>query len=627
MILQALAEYYDRLSTKTDGGLAQRGYSQEKISYEIVLGNDGSVVQIGNLLDTNGKKPKPRMMSVPQGETRTSGIKPNFLWDKSSYVLGVSKSSKRADKEHESFKTFHLSVLQNTDDPALKALAAFLTNWNPTDFAPPLFSDEMMDTNFVFRLDGTHCHLHDRDAARDLRQKLLDEQTDDDGDDSAKTDKSHALAESMCLISGKTAAPARLHSPIKGVFGAQTSGAHIVSFNQNAFSSYNKSQGENAPISADRVFAYTTALNHLLRAGEDNRQKIRIGDTTIVFWADASGNGSASSTDSADAAEDFFADIFGGAQTDAQGESTARDVLELLRQGRGIKEVDARVRPETRLYVLGLSPNASRLSVRFWLVDRLDSLVSRIVQHANDIELTPLPWKQSPSAYRLVLATTPFREGSKPKIDDAFSILVGDLMRSILTGRPYPRSLLTNTIMRMRADGHLSGIRVALCKAVLAREHRLFKRHPSEEIPVSLDKASTQPGYLLGRLFASLEAAQRAALGQNVNATIRDRYYGAASATPASIFPVLMRNLVNHLAKLRKERPGQAVNLEKQIQEIVAGLPDHFPASLRIEDQGRFAIGYYHQNQSFFTKKTTDAASSDGDEHESQDVNTAGEHA
>ena len=165
--------------------------------------------------------------------------------------------------------------------------------------------------------------------------------------------------------------------------------------------------------------------------------------------------------------------------------------------------------------------------------------------------------------------------------------------------------------MRFRADGDISGLRVALCKGVLARERRRNIRTSEEEIPVSLDKQSTQPGYLLGRLFAVLEHIQRAGLGGQLNATIRDRFYGAASATPASIFPVLLRNAQNHLGKLRKERMGQAINLEKDIREIVGSLPEEFPRSLKIEDQGRFAIGYYHQSQSYFTRRDADGEKSE----------------
>ncbi|MEJ2631087.1 MAG: type I-C CRISPR-associated protein Cas8c/Csd1 [Acidihalobacter sp.] len=585
MILQALAGYYQRLVERETEGVAPYGYSPEKISYAILLSPEGEVVQVRDVRDTTGKKPHPRMMNVPQPEKRTVGIKSNFLWDKSSYVLGVSASSKRADKEHAAFKALHEEALAGTDDPGLAALLAFLRKWTPDRFDAQEFRDDMLDANFVFRLDGEQAYLHQRPAAEAVRARLLASASDSDN------------TSEVCLVSGEAAPAARLHPAIKGVNGAQSSGASIVSFNLDAFTSYGKSQGENAPVSERAAFAYTTALNYLLRRGEHNRQRLQVGDTTVVFWAEAD------DAEQATNAELTLADLLDKPPDDSAEAERVRQVLDGVARGRPLAEIDPGLADGTRMYVLGLAPNASRLSIRFWLVDTLDTLTRRIAQHRADMHLDPSPWKTAPSVWRLALATAPSRDG-RAKSEDVPPQLAGDLLRAILTGGRYPGSLLANTVMRMRADGDVSGVRVALCKAVLARNLRA--QSSQEGIPVSLDTQSTQPGYLLGRLFAVLEYAQRSALGGQVNATIRDRYYGAASATPASIFPVLLRNTQNHLSKLRKERPGQAVNLEKDIRDIVAGLPDRFPRSLRIEDQGRFAIGYYHQSQAHYTKRVAE---------------------
>jgi CRISPR-associated protein Csd1 len=199
-------------------------------------------------------------------------------------------------------------------------------------------------------------------------------------------------------------------------------------------------------------------------------------------------------------------------------------------------------------------------------------------------------------------ATAPSRDG-KAKAEDIPPQLAGEMARAILTGRRYPRSLLANTVMRFRADGDVSGIRVALCKAVLTRDLRLNVTGIEEEIPMNLDRESTNPAYRLGRLFAELEHVQKAALG-GVNASIKDRFFGAASATPASVFPVLLRNTQHHLSRLKKDKPGLAHVMEREISEIVGGLEAQFPRSLRIEEQGRFAIGYYHQANARFAGKT-----------------------
>ncbi len=587
MILQALHRYYQRLIERGAAGIAPYGYSPEKISYEILLAPDGSLVQVNDLRDTGGKKPHPRLLEVPQPEKRTAGIKSNFLWDKTSYVLGVSAARKRDATEHQAFKAFHEQALDGTDDPGLLAFRAFLRQWRPADYQPPHFTEDMLDTNFVFRLDGERRFLHEREAARVLRAGLLG------------AEGSPPSQVTPCLVTGESLPLARLHPPIKGVRGAQSSGAAIVSFNLDAFTSYGKSQGDNAPVSEQASFAYTTMLNHLLRPGEHNRQRLQIGDTSVVFWAEAADAGQAQ------AAEYLFADLL-DPPDDASEAERVRHVLEGVNNGRPLSEIAPDLSPDTRMFVLGLAPNASRLSVRFWQVDTLEVLTRRLAEHEQDLRLEPRPWQTEPAARRLVLATVPHREGAMPKADDAINNRVGEMVRAILSGGLYPRSLLANTVMRIRADGQVTGLRAALCKGVLTRERRLGIHTSEEEIPVSLDQQSTQPGYLLGRLFATLEYVQKSALGGQVNATIRDRYYGAASATPAAIFPLLLRNTQNHLGKLRKERPGQAVNLEKAIGDIVAGLPDQFPRSLRIEDQGRFAIGYYHQAQAHYTKRIAD---------------------
>lgn len=607
MILQALVRYYQRMVEREAKGIAGYGYSPEKISYEIVLAPDGTVQAVNDIRDTTGKKPQPRLLDVPQPEKRTVGIKPNFLWDKTSYVLGVSATSKRTDKEHEAFKVFHEEALAGTQDEGLQALLAFLRRWSPDQFQAPLFLEEMLDANLVFRLGDERRHLHEREAAQAVRARLL-------GDESAEEGAQPISASSaICLVSGEMAPIARLHPPIKGVNGAQSSGASLVSFNLDAFTSYCKSQGDNAPISEHAAFAYTSVLNYLLRRGPDNRQRLQVGDTSVVFWAEAAGG-----EVDAQAAENFLASLLMPPDDDSEAERL-RTVLDGLSKGRPLAELAPSLAPGTRIYVLGLAPNASRLSVRYWQADTLEVFAKRLAEHAQDLRIEPLPWRVEPTVYRLLLATVPNREGAKPNTDDAFDNLIGETMRAILSGGLYPRSLLANTVMRIRSDGNLSGMRAAICKGVLTRERRRGIHTSDEEIPVSLDKQSTLPGYQLGRLFAVLEYVQRCALGGQVNATIRDRYYGAASATPAAIFPVLLRNTQNHLGKLRKERPGQAVTLEREIRDIVEGLPDRFPRSLKIEGQGSFAIGYYHQSHTHFTKR--DAA---GDAAEHTETETEG---
>ena len=585
MILEALARQYQRLIERGERGLSPYGYSPEKISYAIVLSADGDPVDVVPSFDTSGKKPVPKIMSVPQPAKRASGITSNFLWDKTSYVLGVSASSKRTVKEHQAFKDLHCRVLAGEADPGLNALLQFLSKWTPERFAVAPFTPDMLDANVVFKLDGESKYLHERPAAQAVRARLLSRS---------------AASSQRCLVSGELAEVARLHPAIKGVNGAQSSGASIVSFNLEAFTSYGKSQGDNAPVSEAAAFAYTTMLNHLLRRDPGNHQRLTVGDATLVFWAEAQ------DPDQAELSQDLLQVILNpdDQSDDEQETEKIRHVMEGVAKGRPLSALDPRLDESTRMFVLGLAPNASRLSIRYWLCDTLGDLVQRLRQHAQDLDLEPTPWKTAPSVWRLALTTAPSRgDPPKAKAEDVPPLLAGELMRAILTGGRYPQSLLTHVVMRMRSDGDISGMRVALCKAVLNRDLRLSHSNDSDkEVPVSLGVQSPHPGYLLGRLFALLEGAQRLALGAQVNATIRDRYYGSASATPALVFPVLLRNTQNHMSRIRKDKPGAAINIERDIQEVIDKLPGEFPKHLGMQDQGRFAIGYYHQSQARYQK-------------------------
>ena len=435
-----------------------------------------------------------------------------------------------------------------------------------------------------FRLDGDLSFVHQRTEARGIWNRHLAGQEGTEG---------------LCLVNGSTGPLARLHAPIKGVRGAQSSGAAIVSFNLDAFESLAKKQGANAPVSQQAAFAYTTALNSLL--ARDSRRRIQIGDATTVFWADATGGDGA-----ANAAEDLFAML---AEPPSATEEEARiaDKLSAIGSGRPLADAVAGVDEQTRFHVLGLSPNAARLSIRYWHTDTLGSIARRIVDHWRDMRIEPLPWRTPPAAWRMLLETAPQR-----KADRIPPIFCGTLMRAILTGSPYPRSLLAAVIMRMRQDRDINGLRAAICKACIARDYRLGLS--KEDVPVSLNPNETNVAYRLGRLFAVYERVQTAALG-NVNATIRDRYFGAASATPASIFPLLERTSSHHLASLRKnEKAGLAHWFEREIDDILAGVDTALPRSLRLEDQGRFAIGYHHQRASRRRNSTDERPDSHTDE-------------
>lgn len=573
-ILASLARAYDRLSER--GEAAPFGFSTEKIGFCVSLNPDGSVAgEPADLRLGDGKKKTPRMLLVPQGVKRTVGIAPNFLWDKTAYVLGVTAGEgKRTVDEHAAFIDMHLKALDGTDDPGLAAFAAFLRGWKAERFADLGWPEEMKDQNIVFAFEPerlTGKFLHDRPAARALWQRLQ-----------SGGEKTMA----RCLVSGETSPVARLHPSIKGVWGAQSSGASIVSFNLDAFTSYGHEQGDNAPISEGAAFAYTTALNRFLE--RDSGHRLQIGDASVVFWADASGGNAAL----AEEAEELFGGFVG---IDEKAEAGKVDEkLAAIRNGEPLTVIEPRLQDGVRFHVLALAPNAARLSIRFYLEDTFGRITENYQRYLRDMAIEPPPRDGTPPLWRYLIETAVLgkRENIQPN-------LAGDWFRAILSGTPYPLTLLSAVLMRIRSDKDVNALRTSILKALLIRNY-------ATEVPVALDPDNQNRGYLLGRLFAAYEETQRAALGSKVNATIKDKFYGAASAQPRKVFPVLDKGSANHLSKVGKQSPGRRVNLERLLSEIMEKFaPDAnpFPTSLNAEDQALFAVGYYHQRSEFFRRK------------------------
>ena len=585
MILQSLDRYYDRLHAEKDSSgkpkVPAYGFSEEKISWIIVLSREGDWVDLKPHL-TADKKPQPKLMNVPRAEKRTSGIKPNFLWDKTAYTLGVSANPDKAaaktqpfllaEDTFSAFRERHLELLQKEQDDGLRALYQFLVKWQPSRFQDTSVADKinMLDSNIVFQLDGARSYIHESERARVLWAALL--QNDD-----AET--------GLCLISGETAPIARLHPAIKGILGGQSSGGAIVSFNKESFESLGKEQGANAPISERAAFTYTTVLNYLLR--RENHHCLTIGDASTVFWAEAPDDSSA------EAEESFFFDMM--TVTDGEENQKVFDILQQIAKGRPLKEIAPNLHADTRFYILGLAPNASRISIRFWLNTTFGQLAQNLAAHWQDLAIEPCPWQTPPSIWRLLIQTAPLG-----KTENISPVLAGEMTRAVINGTPYPMSLLSQLLARIRADGDANGLRIAMIKAILARKFR--KGLIKEGVPMSLDKESKNPAYLLGRMFAVLERIQYQALG-DINAGIADRYYGSASAVPFSVFPRLLVGARHHLSRLRKDKPGLAVNLDKDLGEIISALPQNYPRHFSIDEQGRFSIGYYQQKQSYFASK------------------------
>lgn len=563
MILQALKGYYDRKSKDPDSALAPEGFEVKEIPFVVVIDGNGALVQIEDTRSGDGKKKRAQSFLVPQGVKKTSGVSANLLWDSAEYALGIDTKgkAKRVVEQHAAFKA-RLEELPKSDK-GIQAINNFLINvpfdkletmpaWNEIKISNPLIT---------FRLHG------ERELVCQSPSIIQSLQVE-----SGDAEAPH----SVCLLSGESAEIERLHPSIKGVWGAQTSGANIVSFNQRSFESYGKEQkqGENAPVGKAAVFAYTTALNHLL--GKDSKQRLQVGDASTVFWAEKP-----------DKLENSFSDIFGEPPKDDPDRNTRAVESLYLSVKNGAFNTDS----DTRFFVLGLAPNAARISIRFWQVGTVAQMAGRIRQYFDDLNIVHAPHeKPYLSLFRLLVNTA-----SLGKSENIPPNLAGDTMRSILSGLPYPATLLQAAIRRIHAEQEVSYPRAALIKACINRNSG------KEKLKVSLDESNANQAYRLGRLFAVLERAQERA-NPGINATIRDRYYSSASSTPSTAFPILMRLKNHHISKL--ENRGEAVNLEKLIGSIADGISsDGFPHHLSLEDQGRFAIGYYHQRQDFFKGK------------------------
>lgn len=581
-ILASLARAYERLPDAPPFG-----FSSEKIGFLISLQADGSVASVTDLRHGDGKRKQPRMMDVPQPVKRTAGIAPNFLWDKTSYVLGVTAGEgKRTAEEHGEFVKRHVEALAGSEDEGLKALELFLRQWTPDQFAPPVWPEEMKDQNVVFCLEPDRLGdvmLHDRPAARALWARLAAE--------------GNASSE-VCLVTGEAGPVARLHPSIKGVWGAQSSGAALVSFNLDAFESYGHSQGDNAPVSEAAAFAYTTALNRFLE--RDSGHRVQIGDASTVFWADASEAGLA------EEAESLFLKSLDSSEDDKAAATKVGVKLAQIRAGRPLAEIEPKLAHGVRFTVLGLAPNAARLSIRYYFEDDFGVLTKNYQRFVEDMRLEPGPRGGYPPLYRYLyeLAVLGKRENVPPN-------LAGEWMRAILTGNDYPRTLLSSVLTRIRADGEVNALRVGILKAVLVRNHGMGagKGDKTREAPVGFDPENRNRGYLLGRLFAAYEQVQSAALGPKVNATVKDKFYGSASAQPRKVFAMLESGSANHLSKLGKQKPGYRIVLERTIGSIMEAMSpgdDPFPASLPAEDQALFGLGYYHQRNEFFRKPADD---------------------
>ncbi len=570
MILQALTRLFEDLTQQ--GKLSRPGWSPSKISYALCLDETGELTYVVPMLreEQVGKKTqlRPTPMELPSPVTRTVGILPNFLWDNSSYLLGTDEKGKpeRSRSCFQACGELHHKLLDNVDSPTGKAILSYFDTWQPEKAQqhPALadcWQELMKGGNLIFRVNGSFAQ--DDPAIR---------RAWDDAYSNVQGEKQ------QCLVTGKPDVAEPVHPAVKGVAGAQSSGAAIVSFNAPAFCSYGKEQSLNAPVGKYAAFAYTAALNYLL---SDKPNVHRIGDTSVVCWAEG-----------AEPQYDLFAglSLFGDDLPDTMSEEDLRAALNNLSQGLPCDEL--KLDPNRPFYILGLAPNAARLSVRFFYHNTFGTLMRNIHEHHARMEIVGNRYAVTP-LWAMLRETVNLNTTDKVPSP----VLAGAVARSIFMGTAYPAALLEAVMLRIRAEREITSGRAAILKAYYLKNPA--EQCPKEVLTVSLNENSTNIPYTLGRLFAVYEEVQEAA-NPGINATIKDKYFNSAAATPAVIFPILDNLCQKHLRKLET---GFRIYRDKQIGKLKDILGESYPVRMSLPEQGSFSLGYYHQKQFRYTKK------------------------
>ena len=576
MILQALVRYYEDLLQ--NGTLSAPGWVKEKISWGLQLADDGQPLLLHDLRTSQqcGKKTVvlPREEFVPERVKRSSGKTANFLCDNSTFLLGVNAKGKpeRAAQCFAACRALHQDILQDTPGSAAAAVRAFFAAWQPAPAAEnpvlqPHWDELMQGGNIEFLTsDGTFV-LDDADIRAAWQRRC-----------SAQDDAPPV----RCLLTGQQAPLARTHPFIKGVKGAQPSGAAIVTFNADAFCSYGHEQGGNAPVGSYAASAYTQALNYLLK---DRDHCQYLGDTAVVCWAQGG------QPAYQDACMEMLFSQGGMTETELLG------LLDRLAHGKPTDWNGITLDPDTHFYLLGLAPNAARLSVRFFRQDTFGALAKNVQRHYDDLRIVrPAYDKFETIPLYFLLKETINKKEKKPAPAPQ---LTGDVLRAVTDGTPYPATLLNAVMLRIRAEREITRGRAAILKAYyLRRPHPLC---PKEVLNVELNQECNALPYLLGRLFSVLEQIQQEALGSELNTTIKDRYFNSAMTHPVYVYPTLIKLAEKHLAKLSS---GRQVYFSKQLTQLIGRLNSNFPTQMTLPEQGAFIIGYYHQTQQRYTKKT-----------------------
>lgn len=572
MILQALVKQYENLEKQ--GKVSGLGWCQAKVSYALDLSKNGEILGVTSrkIEEMRGKKTVwvPASLIVPEMVTRSSGVAANFLCDNSKYMLGidVQGTNQRVVGCFKATREKHQSVLKNAQGEIARAILAYFEKWDPKKAEQNPIIQENWEKlteggNLIFSVEG-------QEAQEDEEIRTCWEQYREQDDGERK---------GLCLVTGRKTEISRIHKVIKGVPGAQSSGAALVSFNAPAFESYGKEQSYNAPVGKYAEFAYTTALNYLLTQRD---YTFSLGDAMVVYWAESG-------------KEEYQKCFFDIMRPTKDNQKKLKDIFDSLKEDTKVYLENAEMDPEQKFYILALAPNAARLSVRFFYMNSFGKILQNIAEHYERLSIVKPAWaEQDYLGIRDMLNET---VNQKSKDKTPISNMSSLVLQAILSGSRYPASLYTDTLIRIRAEnGKITWGRAAIIKAYLNRNYGWKKG----ERFMGLNEECTDTAYVLGRLFSLLEAIQKEA-NPSITTTIRDRYFNSACATPASVFPVLIKLKNSHIKKLERDKGGAKIYYEKQLTDIMGRLKE-FPKWLSLEQQGQFALGYYHQQQKRYEK-------------------------
>lgn len=570
MILESLVTYYERLvNNKT---LPEFGWSRIKISFAIDIDENGEIMQFIDLresvLGRTTSEHSPREMVLPSAENRSSNIISNFLWDNSSYILGMSSNINKQKDDHLKYKKCkekHESILKDVEDPFAKAIINYfkkmdLNNENRFNGMQKEILEKSV--NLTFRFKGRFAN--EDSAIKEAYEKYI---------------KSKKGDQSICSITGKRSMIEVTHPKIKGA-GGQSAGTNLVSFNVESSESFGKKQGFNAPISVYAAHAYTSALNYLV---SDKKHCQRLGDTVIVYWAETGET----------QYQDLFS-IFWDENNRNITDNELSDILESLCSGNQIKWDDELLDPTNDFYILGIYPNNARQSVKFFYYNSFGYILENVKKHYEDIKIG--------ASYDNVYSVNPFnlavqtalkkeKKAIKPR-------LIIDLLEAIIYGTPYPNTLFNGVMIRLRAGDILNKEKAGIIKGYLIRNLTFNNK---EVLTVSLNRESDYKPYVLGRVFCILEEVQKKSANTTLNTTIKDKYFNSAAATPGIVFPTLIKLSKHHFRKMKQ---GNRLYYEKKLEGLLDKIDCEFPKRFSLTEQGSFQLGYYHQKNDLFEKKS-----------------------